>query len=167
MPKALTTKPRAASCNRCHATVVACTVDGVRVAVDPLNLDKQGMLDVVMRGGSLWRSAGRKLTPVTLHTLKLGTGLSGTILGSHGCGCSAIDTRYFEEAEQNVPKVPAMGDSGARDSTARQWSVVKTANRPRFERKCDNCGEMVKAHEMYALEWRGEVLFAFHVGMCP
>lgn len=136
--------PKLAECNRCHAYVLAGMQSGCRYAVDttPLNA---GMITALILGGvKVYRAHHGKIQLLTAATWRH----KGSMLGSHGCGCSALDASAFEEREIPPLQAPATPEQDVFVGQGLMCSVVSDVRPHRSDVvRCAECGVLMDVDE--------------------
>lgn len=181
----LNTAMELANCDKCNAFVFMCHVGGIRVIVDPQQLD--GMDDVrrrLMMGRTCYRILpGRKLAVFA----PLSTQGSG-YLADHWCSPGTVGAKVVPTADVGPPQAPAMppdgsgppsapvsgsqGRSGPSSpntaSSAQPSSRATRATRPRSDPKptrCATCREIIRhdTPDAYSIEYDGRLVYGQHV----
>lgn len=180
----LNTAMELAQCDKCNAYVFMCHVGGIRVIVDPAQLD--GMDDVrrrLMMGRTVYRILpGRKLAQFG----KLSTNGTG-YLADHWCTAGTVGAQpvgtvavgppqapVTPSADHGPQSAPVSGSQGhtaipttIMDSSSGLPSRARHATRPRSDPKptrCDICRELITCHtkDVWTIEYEGRLIYGVH-----
>ena len=181
----LNTAMELANCDKCNAFVFMCHVGGIRVIVDPQQLD--GMDDVrrrLMMGRTCYRILpGRKLAVFA----PLSTQGSG-YLADHWCSPGTVGAKPVPTVAVGPPQAPVTPSadhgpqsapvSGSQGHTGPQTTIMDSssgppsratrATRPRSDPKptrCATCREIIRhdTPDAYSIEYDGRLVYGQHV----